>query len=76
VSFFFFFFGFLFLLFLLFLLDVLFLLSVGDGATLRRLEPKTFADDKFGQPTVRDILAEPEKPGRDPRIPKGSRNLR
>ncbi|MGB5736774.1 MAG: Tex family protein [Thiohalocapsa sp.] len=40
---------------------------IGDGATLRRLEPKTFADDRFGEPTVRDILAELEKPGRDPR---------
>ncbi len=40
---------------------------IGDSATLRRLEPKTFADDRFGEPTVRDILAELEKPGRDPR---------
>jgi uncharacterized protein len=34
---------------------------------LRSLEPADFADDKFGVPTVRDILAELEKPGRDPR---------
>ena len=40
---------------------------IGDSATLRQLEPKTFADDRFGEPTVRDILAELEKPGRDPR---------
>jgi len=31
------------------------------------LEPAEFTDDRFGVPTVRDILAELEKPGRDPR---------
>ncbi len=40
---------------------------IGDSALLRRLDPKEFADDRFGEPTVRDILAELEKPGRDPR---------
>ena len=40
---------------------------VGDSAFLRTLEPARFADDRFGTPTVRDILAELEKPGRDPR---------
>ena len=40
---------------------------MGDKATLRKLDPKTFVDDKFGLPTVRDILLELEKPGRDPR---------
>ena len=40
---------------------------MGDGAFLRTLEPRDFADDNFGEPTVRDILAELEKPGRDPR---------
>ncbi len=40
---------------------------MGDKAALRKLDPKTFVDDKFGLPTVRDILAELEKPGRDPR---------
>lgn len=34
---------------------------------LRSLEPADFVDDTFGLPTVRDILAELEKPGRDPR---------
>ncbi|MBP6733470.1 MAG: RNA-binding transcriptional accessory protein [Chromatiaceae bacterium] len=40
---------------------------IGDVATLRRLNPATLTDDQFGLPTVRDILAELEKPGRDPR---------
>ena len=34
---------------------------------LKGLSPSEFTDDKFGVPTVRDILAELEKPGRDPR---------
>ncbi|WP_334174191.1 Tex family protein [Pseudoxanthobacter sp.] len=40
---------------------------MGDSAALRALNPATFVDDRFGLPTVRDILAELEKPGRDPR---------
>ncbi len=40
---------------------------MGDSATLARLRPETFVTEKFGLPTVRDILAELEKPGRDPR---------
>ncbi|WP_133739951.1 Tex family protein [Actinorugispora endophytica] len=40
---------------------------VGDGDTLRKLRPADFVDDAFGLPTVTDILAELEKPGRDPR---------
>ncbi len=40
---------------------------MGDGAALKRLNPAAFVDEKFGLPTVRDILAELEKPGRDPR---------
>lgn len=40
---------------------------MGDGATLRKLEPEAFVDERFGLPTVRDILSELEKPGRDPR---------
>jgi uncharacterized protein len=40
---------------------------VGDAKTLRKLKPADFADDRFGVPTVSDILAELEKPGRDPR---------
>jgi len=40
---------------------------MGDGAALKQLNPAAFVDEKFGLPTVRDILAELEKPGRDPR---------
>ncbi|MFA7318373.1 MAG: Tex family protein [Sulfuricella sp.] len=40
---------------------------VGDSAFLKSLDPRRFIDDKFGLPTVTDILAELEKPGRDPR---------
>ena len=40
---------------------------MGDGAVLKQLDPRPFADERFGLPTVRDILAELEKPGRDPR---------
>jgi uncharacterized protein len=36
-------------------------------ATLKKLNPSSFTDERFGLPTVRDILAELEKPGRDPR---------
>ncbi|HSV64531.1 MAG TPA: Tex family protein [Mycobacteriales bacterium] len=40
---------------------------IGNGAVLRGLAPADFVDDTFGLPTVTDILAELEKPGRDPR---------
>jgi len=40
---------------------------IGDGGFLRGLKPDQFTDEKFGVPTVRDILKELEKPGRDPR---------
>jgi uncharacterized protein len=40
---------------------------IGDGAFLKSLNAKQFADERFGTPTVIDILAELEKPGRDPR---------
>ncbi|OMC34534.1 RNA-binding transcriptional accessory protein [Mycobacterium sp. GA-1841] len=40
---------------------------IGDERTLRTLKPADFADERFGVPTVTDILAELEKPGRDPR---------
>jgi len=40
---------------------------LGNAAFLKTLEPARFTDDRFGLPTVRDILAELEKPGRDPR---------
>jgi uncharacterized protein len=40
---------------------------MGDGAALKALDPRGFVDAKFGLPTVRDIIGELEKPGRDPR---------
>ncbi len=40
---------------------------MGQPEVLRTLRPETFADERFGAVTVRDILAELEKPGRDPR---------
>ncbi|WP_433286944.1 Tex family protein [Micromonospora sp. CA-244673] len=40
---------------------------IGKSAILRGLRATEFVDDTFGLPTVTDILAELEKPGRDPR---------
>ncbi|CAL9373248.1 Tex family protein [Streptomyces sp. Tu 3180] len=40
---------------------------IGNTAVLRSLRPQDFVDEKFGLPTVGDILKELEKPGRDPR---------
>jgi uncharacterized protein len=40
---------------------------MGDSAALKGLKAADFVDDRFGLPTVRDIIAELEKPGRDPR---------
>ncbi|MFE0751308.1 Tex family protein [Gordonia sp. NPDC058843] len=40
---------------------------IGDTATLTKLRPEEFVDEKFGRPTVVDIIAELDKPGRDPR---------
>lgn len=40
---------------------------IGDAATLRGLKLDTFTDERFGLPTVKDIVRELEKPGRDPR---------
>ncbi|MDR3661952.1 MAG: Tex-like N-terminal domain-containing protein [Mycobacterium sp.] len=40
---------------------------IGDERKLRSLKPGEFADERFGIPTVTDILGELEKPGRDPR---------
>ena len=40
---------------------------VGDAAFLRGLNPQDYVTDKFGVPTIKDILSELEKPGRDPR---------
>jgi uncharacterized protein len=38
-----------------------------DGAALRQVDAARYTDERFGLPTVRDILKELEKPGRDPR---------
>ncbi len=40
---------------------------IGNSTALRALSPDEFVDDRFGLPTVTDILRELEKPGRDPR---------
>jgi uncharacterized protein len=40
---------------------------MGRSDVIRALKPEAFADDRFGAITVKDILAELEKPGRDPR---------
>lgn len=40
---------------------------IGNSAVLRQLRPGEFVDDAFGIPTVKDIISELEKPGRDPR---------
>lgn len=40
---------------------------IGNKSVLSGLDAAQFIDDKFGLPTVKDILSELEKPGRDPR---------
>ncbi len=40
---------------------------IGDSRTVRALKPEKYTDERFGLPTVQDILKELEKPGRDPR---------
>ena len=40
---------------------------IGDAGFLRQLNPLDYTCERFGEPTVRDILSELEKPGRDPR---------
>ncbi|WP_084581465.1 Tex family protein [Kutzneria sp. 744] len=40
---------------------------IGNSAKLKAIKPAEFVDDRFGLPTVTDILKELEKPGRDPR---------
>jgi uncharacterized protein len=49
---------------------------IGDSKLLRALLPEKFIDQKFGLPTVRDILRELEKPGRDPRPEFRTANFR
>jgi uncharacterized protein len=40
---------------------------MGDGRLVKSLRPEKYADERFGVPTITDILKELEKPGRDPR---------
>ncbi len=40
---------------------------IGDSSSLRALDARKYIDERFGLPTVQDILRELEKPGRDPR---------
>jgi uncharacterized protein len=40
---------------------------IGNAGALRKVDAKQFTDERFGLPTVTDILKELEKPGRDPR---------
>ncbi|KOR29302.1 transcription accessory protein, partial [Achromatium sp. WMS1] len=40
---------------------------MGDSIFLRQVDPVKFTDDNFGLHTVKDVLTELEKPGRDPR---------
>ena len=40
---------------------------LGDARALRALQASKYIDERFGLPTVQDILKELEKPGRDPR---------
>ncbi|MDM8358534.1 Tex family protein [Pandoraea communis] len=40
---------------------------MGNGSVVRSVSASEFVDERFGLPTVKDILSELEKPGRDPR---------
>ena len=40
---------------------------IGNSAFLRKLDAKHYTDRQFGEPTIKDIIVELEKPGRDPR---------
>ncbi|VVE87256.1 Tex family protein [Pandoraea bronchicola] len=40
---------------------------MGNGSVVRSVSASEFVDERFGLPTVKDILTELEKPGRDPR---------
>lgn len=40
---------------------------IGNSALLKSVDPSSFTDESFGLPTVKDILEELQKPGRDPR---------
>ncbi len=38
-----------------------------DAGAVKKVDPAKYTDERFGLPTVKDILRELEKPGRDPR---------
>ena len=40
---------------------------IGDNEFLNSINPRDFIDEVFGEPTIKDIIAELDKPGRDPR---------
>ncbi|ENV54975.1 MULTISPECIES: Tex family protein [Acinetobacter] len=40
---------------------------IGNSEIIRQIKADDFVDEKFGLPTIQDVLAELEKPGRDPR---------
>lgn len=40
---------------------------VGNGGLSQKLKPEEFVDERFGLPTIVDIVHELSKPGRDPR---------
>ncbi len=40
---------------------------IGNTEIIRQVKAEEFADEKFGLPTIQDVLSELEKPGRDPR---------
>jgi len=40
---------------------------LGDSGFVKSIQPEQFTDAQFGLPTVKDVLSELEKPGRDPR---------
>jgi uncharacterized protein len=40
---------------------------LGNDDTLKGVDPESLVDDNLGLPTIRDILAELSRPGRDPR---------
>lgn len=42
---------------------------VGNEALIRTIDPQRYVEGDFGLPTIRDILQELAKPGRDPREP-------
>ena len=49
---------------------------IGNSEVLKQLQPKDFIDDRFGLPTVIDIIKELDKPGRDPRPDFKTANLK